>query len=54
MPVMDGIEFIKKLRTGDEVNKSTPIILITAFKPELDEAGGCVGRCFLFNKTCKE
>ncbi len=35
MPLIDGKEFIKILRTGNSINKDTPIIFLSGFKPEI-------------------
>jgi CheY-like chemotaxis protein len=36
MPRMNGIEFIKKLRASDSINKKTPVIILTGFSPDYE------------------
>lgn len=38
MPHMDGATFIKKLRSGQTKNRSTPVVLVSGLVPEANDA----------------
>jgi CheY-like chemotaxis protein len=38
MPMMNGIEFIQRLRTSEGPNQSTPVIFFTAYNPKVSSS----------------
>ena len=50
MPNMNGIDFIKNLRSVDGPNKETPIIILTGFSPDYDACGKLWQNIFFLEK----
>ena len=50
MPKMDGIEFIRELRTVPNRNQYVPIILISGFNPDVISVRDIMGKMFFLEK----
>jgi CheY-like chemotaxis protein len=37
MPKMNGDEFVSRIRNEQGINKSTPVIMVTGFKPDSED-----------------
>ncbi|PIK14403.1 response regulator [Halobacteriovorax sp. JY17] len=53
MPFCTGLDFIKKIRTTDNLNSSTPIIVISGYIPEIENEVIVLENLFYLDKPFK-
>ncbi len=54
MPLVNGKEFIKKLRNSQSINKDTPIVFLSGYKPDLTEKQEVWHNVFFIDKPFAE